>query len=32
MTDDYRPSGSAFTGTIDWVQIDLDEPPRTPTT
>jgi arylsulfatase len=25
VSDDYEPRGSAFTGRIDWVQIDIDE-------
>jgi len=25
VSDDYTPSGSVFTGRIEWVQIDIDE-------
>jgi arylsulfatase len=25
VSDDYTPEGSLFTGTINWVQIDIDE-------
>jgi arylsulfatase A-like enzyme len=25
VSDDYTPEGSRFTGTIEWVQIDIDE-------
>jgi arylsulfatase A-like enzyme len=25
VSDDYTPESSAFTGTVEWVQIDLDE-------
>jgi arylsulfatase len=25
VSDDYTPAGSRFTGTIDWVQIDIGE-------
>ncbi len=25
VSDDYTPESSHFSGTIDWVQIDLDE-------
>ena len=29
---DYGPRGNAFTGKVNWVQIDLDEAAGTPTT
>ena len=32
VADDYGPGDNAFTGTVDWVQIDIDAPPRTSTT
>lgn len=25
VSDDYRGQGSVFNGTVNWVQIDLDE-------
>ena len=25
MSDDYTPRGARFTGTVNWVQIDIDE-------
>ena len=25
VSDDYGPADSAFTGTVRWVQLDLDE-------
>ena len=25
VSDDYTPEGSRFTGTIEWVQLDIDE-------
>ena len=25
VSDDYTPSDSVFTGTVKWVQIDIDE-------
>jgi arylsulfatase len=25
VSDDYTPEGSRFTGTIEWVQIDIDQ-------
>ena len=25
VSDDYTAAGSVFTGTVDWVQIDIDE-------
>ena len=25
VTPDYRPSGNAFSGTVNWVQIDLEK-------
>ena len=25
VSDDYRPERSRFTGTVDWVQIDIAE-------
>ena len=24
VSDDYEPHGNAFTGTVNWVQIDID--------
>ena len=25
VSDDYTPEGSHFTGTVEWVQIDIDD-------
>ena len=32
VSEDYGPGAQRFTGTVNWVQIDIDEPTRTTTT
>ena len=32
VSDDYTGESSLFTGTVDWVQIDIDEAAEKPTT